>query len=95
MTVTQVDQPNLVYIQRYPASGEDDAMLVDDSADVTAQNSYDELAELEELSFNINSEEFFGHDLENVPTNLVKEGKSIPLKTLYGTYLYIVLIISV
>jgi len=72
VTVTQVDRPNLVYIQRYPPSFDGDVMLVDDSADITAQNAYKELILLEEISFNINSVEFFEHK-ENIVSDQVKK----------------------
>ena len=74
VTVTQVDRPNLVYIQRCPPSSDGDLMLVDDSADITAQNAYKELVLLEEISFNINSVEFF-EDKENIVSDQIKKGK--------------------
>ena len=74
VTVTQVDQPNIVYIQRYPVSGESgDVLFVDDSGDDTAENAYTELAELEEISYNINSENYFGDD-ERVASTQVRKG---------------------
>lgn len=74
VTVTQVDRPDLVYIQRFPPSFDGDLMLVDDSADTTAQNAYKELVLLEELSFDINNAECFGHE-EKVLLDQVKKGK--------------------
>jgi len=58
VTVTQVDRPNLVFIQRCPPT-DNETLLADDSIDPTASNAYSEISELEELSYKINQESFF------------------------------------
>lgn len=70
VTVTQVDQPDIVYIQRYPPSL-DDPLFADDANDATAPNAYTELKELEDVSGLINCEGYY-------------EGKSLNVKPTIG-----------
>uniref|UniRef100_T2M6M2 Tudor domain-containing protein 1 n=1 Tax=Hydra vulgaris TaxID=6087 RepID=T2M6M2_HYDVU len=56
--VTQVDSPNLVYIQRYPPS-DDCPLFVDDSEDVSAADAYNQIQELHLMSEMINQENYF------------------------------------
>eukprot|EP00111_Clytia_hemisphaerica_P005366 TCONS_00015509-protein len=72
VNVTQVDRPDLVYIQRASVT-EGETSLSDDSIDHTAFSAYEDLTELWELSENINSDGFFGEDAK-VPSNQVKKG---------------------
>lgn len=61
VTVTQVDQPDIIYIQRFPPS-EDDPLLTNDREDGTAEKAYDQINELENLSYLINTEGYFSKE---------------------------------
>lgn len=71
VTVTQVDQPDIVYIQRYPPSL-DDPLFADDAYDATAENAYVELKELEDISGLINCADFFEDKKLNVKPSVGK-----------------------
>ena len=59
-----MDRPNLVFIQRYPPV-DNETLFADDSMDQTASVAYTEISELEELSYIINQEGFFGDEKIN------------------------------
>lgn len=64
--VTQVNQPDLVYIQRNPPN-EDEELFADDSSDQTAANAYAEIDQLYAVSDLINSEEYFNKNSPALP----------------------------
>ena len=62
VVVTQIDCPNLVYIQRLPPSA-DSPLFVDDSEDPSAEDAYNQIQELELISELINQEGCFDSQL--------------------------------